>query len=165
VWAHKLISAAHADRRVEFSPGTNTHRRSLRSAVLSLRAHHKAANAQIGSSKAIGSPGLRQVADLGDWRWRPDDLQPCPALRPVFTSLSIKLTTVLGIRAHDHKTWEAVASVNFNFDNGTIMADHGAGIDFGEHEAKCKQDGEEGQICAATRMRFPRKGRHPTTPE
>ncbi len=51
--------------------------------------------------------------------------------------LSINWTMALGSMADVHKTWEPVTRINFDFDNRAVEADDGAGIDFGEHGAKC----------------------------
>lgn len=65
-------------------------------------------------------------------------------------SLSRKWTTVLGIGADDHETWQPIGSVDFDLNDGAVEADDGAGVDFGEHEAKCTQPTGRWQMARAS---------------
>ena len=51
-------------------------------------------------------------------------------------------TTVLGFTAHVHKRGEPIRGIHLDFDDGTLEADDGAGIDFGQHTLSvCETEG------------------------
>ena len=60
----------------------------------------------------------------------------------------------MGIRAHVHKTWEAVRCVNFDFNDGSFQPDDGAGIDFGEHRPSLRKTKERANSSDAKRSMF-----------
>ena len=60
----------------------------------------------------------------------------------------------MGIRAHVHKTWEAVACINFNLNDCAVEADDGAGIDFGEHRPSLRKTKERANSSDAKRSMF-----------
>jgi hypothetical protein len=68
------------------------------------------------------------------------------------STFAINLTTASGLRDDIHKTWEAIRCVNFDLDGSAVEAHDGAGIDSGEHSAKCKQDGGEEQVFVVLKV-------------
>jgi hypothetical protein len=51
-----------------------------------------------------------------------------------------------GSRDDVHEGGEPIRCVDLDLHDRAVEADHGARVHFGEHAAKCKQDGGEGQV-------------------